>query len=404
MQVQRLSEPTIVLPFVDLDDTELLQVLVGILRIEKGEPPGPQLPNEVDQRHLRRIAHLEKHRLAEEPTAECHAVQTARQFAVLPAFYAVGVSPLVQPTIGSDDPGGDPGPASVGAVSYHGLERSVGRHVEFATTNAPVEVVRDVEVVEREVGPGIGGVPVNAARFVVPHGKQAMGVGTEEKSGPERLGVGHGRIHAGELESVVLSGKNYEGPGEFTPVAHFVPSHSVPQSMKESDGQVYRALVDDRAFDVTIHEDRLVVDGESKDFTFEVLRDGYVSMIVDGKSVPVSIEETDGDTLRVTIDGRRTDVQVKDERDLLVDEFGLGDEGAGGGEIRAPMPGLVLDILVAEGDEVAAEQGLLVLEAMKMENELKAPAGGVVRTITTAEGEAVDKDALLIEIEAATEE
>lgn len=173
--------------------------------------------------------------------------------------------------------------------------------------------------------------------------------------------------------------------------------------MKDVDGSVYRALVGDRGFDVTVQEGQLIVDGEAKSYSLEVLRDGYVSMIVDGKSIPVSIEETEGDTLRVTLDGRRTEVQVKDERDLLVEEFGLGEDGMAGGEVRAPMPGLVLDVLVKEGDEVEVDQGLLVLEAMKMENELKAPASGVVRTITAEEGEAVDKDALLIEIEASPE-
>lgn len=170
--------------------------------------------------------------------------------------------------------------------------------------------------------------------------------------------------------------------------------------MESSEGQVYRALVDDREFDIAIQDDQLIVDGAPTDYTFEVLRDGYVSMIVDGESVPVSVEPTGPDTMRVTIDGRRTEVEVKDERDLLVEEFGLGEDAAAGGEVRAPMPGLVLDVLVDEGDEVAADQGLLVLEAMKMENELKAPAGGVVRAVHAASGDAVDKEELLIEIEA----
>ena len=170
--------------------------------------------------------------------------------------------------------------------------------------------------------------------------------------------------------------------------------------MDDADGLVHRALVGDRAFDVTIQDDQLIVDGEPTDYTFEVLRDGYVSMIVDGESVPVSVEPTGPDTMRVTIAGRRTEVEVKDERDLLVEEFGLGEDAAAGGEVRAPMPGLVLDVLVAEGDEVAADQGLLVLEAMKMENELKAPSGGVVRAVHAASGDAVDKEELLIEIEA----
>lgn len=166
------------------------------------------------------------------------------------------------------------------------------------------------------------------------------------------------------------------------------------------DGQTYRALVGDQEFDITLEEGQLVVDGEAKDYTFEVLRDGYVSLIVDGQSVPISVESAGADSFRVTINGQRTEVQVKDERDLLIEEFGLGEDQAAGGEVRAPMPGLVLELLVEEGDEVEAEQGLLVLEAMKMENELKAPAAGVVRAIHATSGEAVDKDALLVEIEA----
>jgi pyruvate carboxylase subunit B len=162
----------------------------------------------------------------------------------------------------------------------------------------------------------------------------------------------------------------------------------------------YRAVVGDRTFDISIEDDQVIVDGEPKPFTFEVLRDGYVSLIVDGRSVPVSVEPAGEGQMRVTIAGQRTTVQVNDERDLLVAEFGLGEDAAAGGVVRAPMPGLVLEVMVAEGDEVTADQGLLVLEAMKMENELKAPSGGVVGAIHVESGEAVDKEDLLIEIEA----
>lgn len=174
---------------------------------------------------------------------------------------------------------------------------------------------------------------------------------------------------------------------------HFRPS--------PMDTPSYRAVVGDRSFDLSFEEDHVLVDGEAKPYSFEVLRDGYVSLIVDGVSVPVSIEPVNEGRMRITIAGQRTEVKVLDERDLLVDEFGLEADAAAGGEVRAPMPGLVIDLLVEEGDEVEAEQGLLVLEAMKMENELKAPSGGVVGTIHVQNGEAVDKDDLLVEIEPA---
>jgi biotin carboxyl carrier protein len=67
--------------------------------------------------------------------------------------------------------------------------------------------------------------------------------------------------------------------------------------------------------------------------------------------------------------------------------------------LKAPMPGLVVRIEVSEGDEVTAGQGLVIVEAMKMENELRAPAPGRVKAVRVTEGTAVEKDAVLIEFE-----
>lgn len=161
----------------------------------------------------------------------------------------------------------------------------------------------------------------------------------------------------------------------------------------------YRAILGDESFDISFADERVTIDGEEKPYSFEMLRDGYASLVIDGQSIPVSVEPAGDGRVRVTIAGQRTEVEVKDKRDLLVDEFGLGADAAAGGEVRAPMPGLVLEVLVEEGEKVEAEQGLLVLEAMKMENELKAPSGGIVGTIHAEEEAAVDKDDLLIEIE-----
>jgi biotin carboxyl carrier protein len=63
------------------------------------------------------------------------------------------------------------------------------------------------------------------------------------------------------------------------------------------------------------------------------------------------------------------------------------------------MPGLVLALEVAEGDTVVEGQGLLIIEAMKMENEIRAPAAGLVRRLAVAAGDAVEREALLCEIE-----
>lgn len=164
--------------------------------------------------------------------------------------------------------------------------------------------------------------------------------------------------------------------------------------------QTFQALVGDRTLDILLEDDQLTVNGEVVEHSLQSIRKGYISLIVNGRSVPVSVEPADDGSYSVTIAGRRTQVRVKDERALLMEEFGLEEDGAAGGEVRAPMPGLVLDVLVDVGDAVEVDQGLLVLEAMKMENELKAPATGTVAAIHAASGDAVEKNALLIEIEA----
>ena len=103
----------------------------------------------------------------------------------------------------------------------------------------------------------------------------------------------------------------------------------------------------------------------------------------------------------VTVAGRRIPVELRDETAALLERFGLdaGDDAAER-EVHAPMPGLVLQVLVEPGQEVAAGDGLVVLEAMKMENELRAPAAGIVAAVHCAPGDAVGKNALLLEFEA----
>ena len=166
------------------------------------------------------------------------------------------------------------------------------------------------------------------------------------------------------------------------------------------DRRTFRALVNDRTFDITLEGDALTVNDTSVEHGFEPVGDGYFSLLVDGRSVPVVVTPQDDGRIRVSINGRAQVVRVQDEHDLLLERFGLEEAAAGAErEVRAPMPGLVLNVMVTEGQTVQEGEGLLVLEAMKMENELRAPAAGVVQSIHVATDEAVDKDALLIEID-----
>jgi pyruvate carboxylase subunit B len=101
--------------------------------------------------------------------------------------------------------------------------------------------------------------------------------------------------------------------------------------------------------------------------------------------------------------GRTWPVEIVDERTRSLRQM-VGTKkpvGAGGaGAVRAPMPGLVLRLEVEEGQTVLAGDGLLVLEAMKMENEIRSSEAGVVKRILVRAGQAVEKGAVLVELAA----
>jgi pyruvate carboxylase subunit B len=101
------------------------------------------------------------------------------------------------------------------------------------------------------------------------------------------------------------------------------------------------------------------------------------------------------------MDGRWCTVDVRDEQDLLLDKLGFKTAAEiGEGELNAPMPGKILEVMVQEGDQVELGDPVAILEAMKMENELKAPIAGTVTTIAVTKSESVEKNALILEIEA----
>ena len=97
--------------------------------------------------------------------------------------------------------------------------------------------------------------------------------------------------------------------------------------------------------------------------------------------------------------GRVWVVEVSDERSKSLRQLaGQGTHRPGGGLVKAPMPGMVLRVEVEEGQQMSAGAGLLVLEAMKMENEIRAPSGGIIRRVVVRAGQAVERGAELVEI------
>ncbi len=125
-------------------------------------------------------------------------------------------------------------------------------------------------------------------------------------------------------------------------------------------------------------------------------------LLLDGRSWPLVAKAGEGKgSWDVLLDGQRFEIDVVDERTRAIRAMtARSSEGSGPRPVRAPMPGLVSRVQVAPGDAVAPGQGVVIIEAMKMENELKAEAPGVVSRVLVAAGEAVEKGAVLVEFAA----
>jgi biotin carboxyl carrier protein len=115
----------------------------------------------------------------------------------------------------------------------------------------------------------------------------------------------------------------------------------------------------------------------------------------------IVVQKRDGrGSYTIWVDGHRFDAEALDERTRAIREMTVASEGpAGPAPVKAPMPGLIVRVNVQVGDEVQAGQGVVVMEAMKMENELRASGAGRVRAIHAQPGAAVDKGMVLVELE-----
>jgi len=142
---------------------------------------------------------------------------------------------------------------------------------------------------------------------------------------------------------------------------------------------------------VTVHGRRHEVDALS-------LPQGAVGLLIDGESFSVELEEHE-DEVAVLVRNQVTVIDVADERRLRLRAGAAQSKVEGKQVVCAPMPGKLVKVLVKVGDEVKEGQGLVVVEAMKMENELKSPKTGKVVELPVKEGSAVENNARLVVVE-----
>lgn len=153
-------------------------------------------------------------------------------------------------------------------------------------------------------------------------------------------------------------------------------------------------------FEVALERDVLTVEGAEVRLDSAVLSDKHVSVIYQNRSYNIELvsEDKGEKTSVIKVNGSLYHVAIQDQYDLLLQQLGLDNSKTSKmKEIKAPMPGLVLNVVVDEGQEVNKGDNLLVLEAMKMENIIKSPASGTVKKILVSKGDKVEKNEILIQ-------
>jgi biotin carboxyl carrier protein len=164
---------------------------------------------------------------------------------------------------------------------------------------------------------------------------------------------------------------------------------------------LYHVTVGGRTFQVQLGSEGVEVDGRPIDADFSTLPGTPVwGLRLDGASHRVVAHHKGRGWWNVNVSGHPVEAEVVDERTRAIRELtGAGAAAAGPKPITAPMPGLIVKVEVSEGDDVRTGQGVVIVEAMKMENELKVQADAVVAKVHVVAGDTVVKGQVLVDFQ-----
>ena len=164
---------------------------------------------------------------------------------------------------------------------------------------------------------------------------------------------------------------------------------------------MYKATVNNELeINLDIVKGETTLNGNPINWDIVRINENRFHVIENHKSYEVELIKKDDATkfYEIKVNGSIYKVDLKDKADLLLNKLGLNLMTSNAAkEIKAPMPGLILNIMVEEGTEVKKGDPLLILEAMKMENVIKSPADGVIKSIKVEKGKSVEKNQILIQ-------
>jgi biotin carboxyl carrier protein len=162
---------------------------------------------------------------------------------------------------------------------------------------------------------------------------------------------------------------------------------------------MFSVSLNDKTFSVAHNDSQVSVDGRAVEWTLFAVGERHYHLLWNNRCYSIEVVAVADRSKAVTlkINGKRCEVALRDNMDLLLSKMGLNNHsGVKVNSITAPMPGLILQINVQQGDTVSPGDTLLVLEAMKMENIIKSSGEGTVKSVHVSKGQSVEKGQVLV--------
>ena len=158
--------------------------------------------------------------------------------------------------------------------------------------------------------------------------------------------------------------------------------------------------VNNKKYNVELTDQGALVEGVFLEWNMVSIEDRIYHLIRDSKSYLIEVLSVDQNSksFQLKVNNVPYTIEVQDKYDLILEKLGMNQSNNSSHmEVRAPMPGLILEVLVEEGQQVNKGDKLIVLEAMKMENVIRSSGSGVVGAVNIAEGANVEKNQVLIQ-------
>lgn len=163
-----------------------------------------------------------------------------------------------------------------------------------------------------------------------------------------------------------------------------------------------KATVNTQTFDIQLNNTEISVNSQPFKWDMVEIKDGNFHILYNNRSFNAEVLEADYQTksFLIKINKSKYSISLKDRFDILLDQLGMSTANTAKiNDLKAPMPGLIVDIKVQVGDTVKKGDTILILEAMKMENILKASGDGKIKAIKISAKQNVEKNQVMIEFE-----